>query len=119
MRSRRRWPPFLVLAPALVVVVGLLAGYGIGALGLGQLRTLGAAAAARDSELLAKTLAAELGAARPEDRQALLEMAALRSGAELLLATEEGEPRVDVTRGVGDGRWLDHATFALVAGDPR
>jgi signal transduction histidine kinase len=104
MRSRRRWPPFLVLAPALVVVVGLLAGFGIGELGLRQLRRLGESGAARDSELLAKTLAARLAATRPEDRPALVEGAALRSGAELLLATEDGQPRVDVTRGVGVGR---------------
>src|SRR6188472_3937545 len=104
MRSRRRWPPFLVLAPALVVVVGLLAGFGIGELGLRQLRKLGESGAARDSELLAKTLAARLAATRPEDRPALVEGAALRSGAELLLATEDGQPRVDVTRGVGVSR---------------
>ena len=102
MGSRRRWPSFLVLAPTLVVVVGLLAALGIGELGLKRLREQGEAAAVRDSELLVKMLAARLGAAAPTDRAALLERAALRSGAEFLLVSEDGQPLVDLTRGVGD-----------------
>jgi signal transduction histidine kinase len=101
MRSRRRWPSFLVLAPTLVVVVGLLAALGIGESGLRQLRAQGESAAVRDSELLVKTLAQRVGAAAPADRVALLERAALRSGAEFLLATDDGRPLIDVTRGVG------------------
>jgi signal transduction histidine kinase len=101
MGSRRRWPSFLVLAPVLVVVVGLLAAVGIGELGLRQLRRQGESAAVRDSELLAKTLAARLGAAAPEDRLAILDRAALRSGDEFLLADENGSPLIDLTRGGG------------------
>jgi len=103
MRSRRRWPPFFVLAPALVVVVGLFSAGAIGELGLRQLRRQAESGAMRDSELLVKMLAARLGSVRPEDRTTVLERAALRSGAELLLASEEGEIRIDLTRGVGDG----------------
>ncbi len=104
MRSRRRWPSFIVLAPTLVVVVGLLAAASIGEIGLRQLRQQGESAAVRDSELLVKTLAARLGAAAPGERQALLERAALRSGAEFLLTGESGEPLVDLTRGVEQGQ---------------
>ncbi len=100
MRSRRRWPSFLVLAPAVVVIVGLLAAIGIGEIGLRELRQQGESAAVRDSELFVKTLAARLGAAAPADRSPLLELAALRSGAEFLLADEDGVALVDVTRGV-------------------
>ncbi|HEV8547597.1 MAG TPA: HAMP domain-containing sensor histidine kinase [Polyangiaceae bacterium] len=101
MRSRRRWPPFLALAPALVVVVGLFSAIGIGEIGLRQLRRLGESHASRDSELLVKMLAARLAAVRPEERAGLLERAALRSGAELLLVSDDAQPRIDVTRGVG------------------
>jgi signal transduction histidine kinase len=114
MRSRRRWPSFLVLAPTLVVVVGLLAAASIGEIGLRQLRQQGESAAVRDSELLVKTLAARLGAAAPGERQAVLERAALRSGAEFVLAGESGEPLVDLTRGVGEkkqiGRFIARGT---------
>jgi len=102
MRSRRRWPSFLVLAPTVVVVIGLLSALTVGEIGLRQLRQQGESAAVRDSELLVKMLAARLGAARPEDRVALLERAGLRSGAEFVLVSESGEMLVDLTRGVGD-----------------
>src|SRR5690242_1306477 len=101
MGSRRRWPSFLVLAPTVVVVVGLLAAASVGEIGLKQLRQQGESAAVRDSELLVKMLAARLGAAQPEDRQAMLERAALRSGAEFLLVHDDGQPVIDLTRGVG------------------
>ncbi|HSU38528.1 MAG TPA: sensor histidine kinase, partial [Polyangiaceae bacterium] len=97
---RRRWPSFLVLAPAVVVLVGLSAALAIGEIGLQELRQQGDSAAIRDSELLVKTLAARLGATLPSDRSPLLERAALRSGAEFLLADQDGAPLVDVTRGV-------------------
>jgi signal transduction histidine kinase len=102
MRSRRRWPSFLLLAPALVVVVGLLAALGIGEIGLRELRAQGESAAVRDSELLVKMLAARLGAIEPGQRAAVLERAALRSGAEFLLVSGDGQPLIDLTRGVGD-----------------
>ena len=107
MRSRRRWPSFLVLAPTLVVVVGLLAAASVGEIGLRQLRQQAESAAVRDSELLVKTLAARLGATAVGDRQALLERAALRSGAEFLLVGDNGEPLVDLTRGVGGKQQIE------------
>jgi len=101
MRLRCRWPSFFVLAPTLVVVVCVLLGIGIGTLGLRELRHQGDAAAYRNGELLAKMLAARLGATPRDEWQATLELATLRSGAEILLATEEGEVLFDLTRGVG------------------
>ncbi len=96
-----RWPPFVVLAPTLVVAFGLLLGVGIGTLGLRELRHQGDAGASRNSELLAKMLAARLGAIPSEHWQPVLELAALRSGAELLLAASDGQVAIDLTRGVG------------------
>lgn len=106
MRLRCRFPPFFVLAPALVVVVGVLLGIGIGTLGLRELRHEGDAAAHRNSELIAKMLAARLGATATEQWPGVLELAALRSGAELVLATEEGHVVADLSRGVGDASEL-------------
>ena len=102
MHFRLRWPPFPVLAPALVVVVGVLGALGIGTLGLRELRQQGERSAVRNGELLAKMLAARLGAVPAEERLPLLERAALRSGGELLLVTEQGAVLADMTRGVGD-----------------
>jgi signal transduction histidine kinase len=104
MRSRRRWLPFVILAPTLVVVVGVLAAIGIGTLGLRELREQGELTALRNSELLAKMLAARLGAMPVEERLPLLERAALRSGAELMLVVEDGTVLADASRGVGGPR---------------
>src|SRR5215207_6783922 len=104
MRSRRRWLPFVILAPTLVVVVGVLAAIGIGTLGLRELREQGELTALRNSELFAKMLAARLGAMPVEDRLPVLERAALRSGAELMLVLEDGKVVADATRGIGGAR---------------
>jgi len=101
MRLRCRWPPIFVVAPTLVVVLCVLLGIGIGTLGLRELRHQGDAAAYRNSELLAKMLAARLGATARDEWQSTLELATLRSGAEILLASDEGEVLFDLTRGVG------------------
>jgi signal transduction histidine kinase len=106
MRLRCRWPPVFVLAPSLVVVVGVLLGLGIATLGLRELRHQGDHAAYRNSELVAKMLAARLGATDSDDWLPSLELAALRSGAEILVASSEGEVLFDLTRGVGGAREL-------------
>jgi signal transduction histidine kinase len=116
MRFRCRFPPFFVLAPALVVVVGVLLGIGIGTLGLRELRHEGDAAAHRNSELIAKTLAARLGATAAAEWPGVLELAALRSGAELVLATEDGQVVSDFSRGVGSADAI-RAFFAARTGE--
>jgi signal transduction histidine kinase len=116
LRLRLRWPPFLVLAPALVVVVGVLGAFGIGTLGLRELRQQGELSAVRNGDLLAKMLAARLGATPADERLPLLERAALRSGAELLLVSDEGAVLADATRGVG-GRQVILRLLAVGEGE--
>jgi signal transduction histidine kinase len=91
----RRKIPFLALAPALVACVGLVAAAGLGALGVHELRRQSDEAAALRSELLAVTLAERLRTAGVARRAPLIERAARRSGAEILLVAEDGSLRVD------------------------
>ncbi len=95
----RRPLPFLVLAPALVVMVGVLAAFGITLLGLRELRLQSDDAAALRAELLSATLAARLAAAAPENRATLVERARGRSGAEFVLIDVRGKVLIDATQG--------------------
>src|SRR5262245_30718300 len=95
----RRPLPFLVLAPALVVMVGVLAAFGITLLGLRELRLQGDDAAALRAELLSATLAARLASATPENRTLLVERARGRSGAEFVLLRVDGKVLLDATQG--------------------
>jgi len=99
-KSRRRWPPFVALTPMLVIVVGVLAALAIGTVGRLELREQEDSATILRSELLAKMLAARLAGMPVEEHWPLLERASLRSGAELVLASEDGTISVDATRGV-------------------
>ncbi|HYQ18809.1 MAG TPA: HAMP domain-containing sensor histidine kinase [Polyangiaceae bacterium] len=98
--ARRRQVPFLALAPSLVVVVGVLAAILMAALGTRELGIQSDAAAALRVKLLALTLSERLRATPEEDRAALVERAARRSGAELLLVQQNGDVVVDGTQGV-------------------
>jgi len=98
--ARRRQVPFLVLAPSLVVVVGVLAAFLMAALGTRELGIQSDAAAALRAKLLAITISERLRATPEEDRSALVERAVRRSGAELLLVQQNGEVVVDGTQGV-------------------
>ena len=73
--ARPRWPPFLVTAPTLVVVVGLLAALGISALASIELKTQAESAAIQRVELLTKVLAAKrvIGLTRTDDAIARIE----------------------------------------------
>ncbi|HVJ14624.1 MAG TPA: hypothetical protein VM686_04260, partial [Polyangiaceae bacterium] len=107
MALRSRFPlPFVVLAPALVILVGVLAAIAIAQLGVRELRKQSDEAAAQRSELLATTLAARLAAASEEQQSALIERAVSRSGAEFLHFTPEGRVLVDGTQG---GSVSEHA----------
>jgi len=105
----RRTLPFLVLAPALVVVVGVLAAAGIVVLGMRELRLQSDDAAALRAELLCSTLAARLSSASPESRAALIERAATRSGAEFLLVDAAGKVLFDATQGASVARDVSEA----------
>jgi signal transduction histidine kinase len=98
---RRRWPPFVALTPMLVVVIGVLAALAIGIVGRLELREQADSATTFRSELLAKMLAARLGAMPLDEHWPLLERAALRSGAEFVVAADDGAIAIDATRGIG------------------
>ena len=115
MALRSRFPlPFVVLAPALVILVGVLAAIAIAQLGVRELRKQSDEAAAQRSELLATTLAARLAAASEEQQSALIERAVSRSGAEFLLFTPEGRVLVDGTQG---GSVSEHARELWARGE--
>jgi signal transduction histidine kinase len=99
LAARRRQVPFLVLAPSLVVVVGVLAAALMAVLGTRELGRQSDEAAALRARLLALTMAERLRATPEEDRGALIERAARRSGAELLLVEQDGGVLVDATQG--------------------
>jgi signal transduction histidine kinase len=90
----------VALAPLLVIVVGVLAAVAIGTVGRLELREQEDSAATFRSELLAKMLAARLGSMPLEEHWPLLERASLRSGAEFVMASEDGAIVLDATRGV-------------------
>jgi signal transduction histidine kinase len=96
---RARRLPLLPLAPAIVVVVGVTAALAIALLGIRELRAQSDSAAELRSELLAGTLAARLRATQNEDRFAVVDRAARRSGAEILLVRQDGEILVDGSLG--------------------
>lgn len=99
IRGRRRQVPFLVLAPSLVVAVGVLAAVLMVLLGTRELGIQSDAAAALRAKILATTMSARLRATPEEDRGSLVERAARRSGAELLLVQQSGAVVVDATQG--------------------
>ncbi len=99
LNTRLRKIPFLVIAPAVVLIVGLLAGLALAASGMERLRTQSDDAAALRSRLLSLTLAERLQRTSEEDRPVVLERAARRSGAELLLVSASGHVIIDATQG--------------------
>ena len=111
---RLRKIPFLVIAPTVVLIVGLAAGFSLALSGMARLGTQSDDAAALRSRLLSLTLAERLRRTSEEDRPAVVERAARRSGAELLLVSAEGEVIVDGTQGALP-RW--RILELLVAGE--
>jgi signal transduction histidine kinase len=99
LTGRRRQVPFLVLAPSLVVVVGVLSAVLMAALGTRELGRQSDQAAALRAKLLASTICERLRASPEEDRAPLVERAARRSGAELLLVEQTGTVLVDGSQG--------------------
>jgi signal transduction histidine kinase len=97
--QRLRRLPLLPLAPAVVVLVAVAAAVLIALLGIHELRAQSDRAAAQRSELLASTLAARLRATQSEDRAIVVDRAARRSGAEVLLVRQDGELLVDGSLG--------------------
>ena len=101
MKKKRRFKlPFLVLAPAVVVIVGSATAATIAALGTAHLLEQSDTSAQLRSRVLAETLAARLSATPEEDRKPFVQRAADRSGAELLLVEQDGTIVADVSSGV-------------------
>jgi signal transduction histidine kinase len=91
----RRQMPFASLVPAIVVVFGLLAAVAIAAIGISELMHQNDRRAALRSELLATTLAERLNAAHAGSRELIIERAAVRSGAEVMLVHASGRVLID------------------------
>jgi signal transduction histidine kinase len=91
--------PLLPLAPAVVIVVGVAAALVIALFGVRELRADSDRAAELRAEMLATTLAARLRATQTEDRLTVVDRAARRSGAEILVLRQDGEIQVDGSLG--------------------
>jgi signal transduction histidine kinase len=112
--TRQRKIPFLVIAPAVVLIVGLAAGVALAVLGTVRLKTQSDDAASLRCKLLSLTLAERLRRTSGEDRAVVVERAARRSGAELLLVSADGTVVVDGTQGAPP---KDRILDLLVAGE--
>ncbi len=99
LNTRLRRIPFLLIAPTVVLIVGLAAGFALAVSGTSRLRAQSDDAAELRCRLLSLTLAERLRRTSEEDRTVVLERAARRSGAELLLVSATGHVVVDATQG--------------------
>ena len=95
MPRRRSQLPFLFLVPAVVVALGVAAAAAIGLVGAHDLRQQSDDAAALRCKALSLTLAERLRATAGTDRATVVERAARRSGAEVLLVELDGAVAVD------------------------
>ncbi|MDX2051354.1 MAG: HAMP domain-containing sensor histidine kinase [Polyangiaceae bacterium] len=86
---------FVVIAPAIVVLLGLCTALAIGALGVRDLVAQSDNAAALRAQLLVETLVERLRATPEEDRRVFLERATRRSGTDMLLVRQDGAIVVD------------------------
>lgn len=83
--------PLVPLGPVLVVVIAVLAAVAIGLIGVSQLAATSDQAAAERAQVLAAALAARLRATAQEGRTEVLDRAARRSAAEILLVDQTGQ----------------------------
>jgi signal transduction histidine kinase len=98
-RHTRAGASLLVRAPLLVLVFGFAAAALVAFLGVSRLKAQSDDAATLRSQVIARTVAARLRATALEDRAAVVERAARRSGAELLLVKADGQVVVDGSLG--------------------
>ncbi len=97
MLFRRVQFPFLVIAPAIVVALGLLAAVAMAALGVSRMREQSEEAAALRSRVLSRTLAERLRAAPRFEHLVIVERAARRTGSEMLLVRDDGSIIIDAS----------------------
>ena len=91
--------PLLPIAPAIVVVIGILTAVAIGLLGITQLQQTSDEAASLRAEVIAGTLAARMKTTATEDRGELIGRAARRSAAEVLLVDRDGQVLINESFG--------------------
>jgi len=91
--------PLVPLAPIVVIVVATAVAAAIGLLGIAHLSRSSDEGAAARAHLLAETLGARLPFVQPADRLAAVQLAARRTGAEVLVADAQGRPELDATLG--------------------
>jgi signal transduction histidine kinase len=108
MRARPGWP-LVPLAPAVVLVVGLLVAIAIGIVGVDQLARASYRHASEQAELICDTVGARLEKLPASERPEALRAALRGTGAELLVVTSNGQivhgatlgaPGVDLIREV-------------------
>ena len=91
--------PLVPLGPVLVVLIAVLAAAAIALIGVAQLAATSDKAAAERAEVLAAVLAARLRATAQEGRTEVLDRAARRSAAEILLVDQTGQVVVNESFG--------------------
>lgn len=92
---QRRSIPFLVVAPAVVILLGVAVAVVIGAQGVRDVTRQSDEAAVLRARLLAQTLSERLRVASDEDLGIIVERAAQRSGAEFALVERDGKLAAD------------------------
>ena len=97
LRSTRL--PLVPVLPAIVLIVGVATAVAVGLLALWHLRTTSDDLATTRATVLASTLATRLRATAIDDRAEFTRRAARRTGAEVLVCTQDGESLVDATFG--------------------
>ena len=91
--------PLVPLAPIVVIAVATAVAAAIGFLGIAHLSRSSDEDAAARAHLLAETLGARLPFVQAADRLAAVQLAARRTGAEVLVADAQGRPELDATLG--------------------
>jgi signal transduction histidine kinase len=98
VRARRVWP-LLPLAPLVVLIVGTAVAVAIGVVGIDHLARASADHVAQRAQLFADVVGARLVALPSVDQADAVQLAARRSGAEMLVVTPEGEVSIDASLG--------------------
>jgi signal transduction histidine kinase len=91
--------PLLPLAPAVVLLLGVAMAVAIGTMGLSNLATESDRHAAVRAQLLATALAARIAPLPSDEQLEILQQAARKTGAELVVVTPEGKPLLDASLG--------------------
>ena len=89
--------PLLPFAPSVVVVVGIAVAIAMGFFGVVELRRASDAGALEEARALASAVAARVRVVPAEDRDAVIEALARATGADLVLANQQGRVLVDTS----------------------